>query len=223
MTLLLNYNNYVDRRILVDGFFEKEQLSLLGQLIATHKCSEFYDIGANIGLYSLTFSRQFSDLSIHAFEPDPRNSAQLAANLLLNSATHRIHTYSLGISSSSGLQAFYMHRSTNTGRSKLNTGNTPINADDNATINISTVTIDSIVNTSNSSLCFKIDVEGHELSVIDGMQRTLSNNQCVLQIEIKPENYSDATLRLSKLGYNEIRRIDDDYFFIREGNLSGDQ
>ena len=48
---------------------------------------------------------------------------------------------------------------------------------------------DEILNFQNNNLAIKIDVEGHELNVLKGIQNLLKNNKCVLQIEIFKKNY----------------------------------
>ena len=48
---------------------------------------------------------------------------------------------------------------------------------------------DEILNFQNNNLAIKIDVEGHELNVLKGIQNLLKKNKCVLQIEIFKKNY----------------------------------
>ena len=50
---LLNYRNSVDRKIIIEGGYEKEQLDYFLNLINRAGCTIFFDVGANIGLYSL--------------------------------------------------------------------------------------------------------------------------------------------------------------------------
>ncbi len=50
----------------------------------------FYDIGANIGLYSLYAAKLHPHIKIFAFEPESQNFARLCKNLILNHATQVI-------------------------------------------------------------------------------------------------------------------------------------
>jgi FkbM family methyltransferase len=61
-----------------------------------------FDVGANIGLYSLLLARLVGRTGVvHAFEPEPRNFERLKANLALNAAGNVI-TNRLAVSHESG-------------------------------------------------------------------------------------------------------------------------
>lgn len=67
----------------------------------------------------------------------------------------------------------------------------------------------------------KIDVESYEYFVIDGAQETLKNNSPVIMIEYL-DKYphhthppSETNRLLTKLGYKMVKRIKDDYMYIK--------
>jgi FkbM family methyltransferase len=68
--------------------------------------------------------------------------------------------------------------------------------------------LDTIFPGRSLRLAIKIDVEGHEMSVLDGAEATLTENKCLIQFE----DYSENALsdRFSALGYKEILRIGPD-------------
>jgi len=74
------------------------------------------------------------------------------------------------------------------------------------------ITLDSEFNYGDSRLCFKIDVEGHELSVIRGAENLLRNNSCIIQCEIYKDQESINNV-LSTIGYTEIFRAGPDHYF----------
>lgn len=54
----------------------------------------FYDIGAHGGVYTITLAKQFPDLTIHSFEPQPE---ELIENLRLNDLpTENVHAVAVG-------------------------------------------------------------------------------------------------------------------------------
>ena len=48
---------------------------------------------------------------------------------------------------------------------------------------------DEIINLINQNLCIKIDVEGHEYKVLEGLENILTKNKIILQVEIANENF----------------------------------
>ena len=61
----------------------------------------------------------------------------------------------------------------------------------------------------------KIDVEGHELEVINGAKETIKNNMPVLLVEIEKRHskrsVEETINKINKLGYN--------CFFVKNNNL----
>ena len=75
---------------------------------------------------------------------------------------------------------------------------------------------DNLFNYHKKSLCFKIDVEGHELFAIRGLKKTFLNNKIFLQIEIFNKNYSNVSKELKMLGLTQVNKIKDDYYFVKK-------
>ena len=75
----------------VDTFFTKEPETL--QWIDSFKDDEkiiFWDIGANIGLYSIYSSIKFNNINVYAFEPSTSNLGILTRNISLNHLSEKI-------------------------------------------------------------------------------------------------------------------------------------
>ena len=66
----------------------------------------FYDIGANIGLYSLYYAKIFGN-QVYAFEPNYQNLVNLTKNINLNNLTEKIIVISNPIYSSNQISNFY--------------------------------------------------------------------------------------------------------------------
>jgi len=48
---------------------------------------------------------------------------------------------------------------------------------------------DEMINYQNEKICIKIDVEGHEISVLKGLINNLSQNKCLILIEIADDKF----------------------------------
>jgi FkbM family methyltransferase len=126
--------------------------------------SDFLDVGAHIGYYSAYLAPLVRH--VYAFEPDPRNFASLALNLPAN-ATH-VHA---AVSSSSG-------------RVRLDQTRDSGEISDSG-IEVSAVTIDDFVAGASDvrPLLVKLDIEGHEMAAIAGMQQTVDRFQPLILTE----------------------------------------
>lgn len=209
-TVLLNLDNYIDCRIFLEGTYSKDLIETLSAMMDENSCTHFFDIGANIGVFSISISKiNRSCRSIYSFEPDPRNYAQLTANIFLNHLEEKIKLYNIGLSNTSGTAAFY--RSTTPLKMdnyKFNSGTNSLNYNMNRHSDIKEITIkklDDIVNITDQKLAIKIDVEGHEYEVLSGMENVLTANKCLLLVEVFPDKYYDVTLYLSRYGFNKTK------------------
>jgi len=66
----------------------------------------FYDIGANIGAYSLIASKWNKELQVFAFEPMIRNFWLLNENVIKNELENNLHIFNIPLSKTSGLGDF---------------------------------------------------------------------------------------------------------------------
>ena len=212
ITYLLNYKNSIDRQMLVDGGYEIAQLEILTSLIRKHACTEFYDVGANIGLYSLTVSKIPSITVIQAFEPVPSNISQLNTNIWLNKKEDYIKVHAYGLSDEENEVSFLENTGNSTGRSRIKSTNVNIlNANQFIDTTIKVFRLDALNATKGKNIAIKIDAEGHETQIINGMIDFLKNNRCVLQIETYSPDKLTALMR-SK-GYILLEAIDTDHYY----------
>lgn len=89
-------------RIYLDngGNYEVAETRLCERVLASGDVA--VDVGANIGLYTLQFSRLVGEQGrVHAFEPAPENARRLRINVLLNGAGN-VHVSECAVYSSSG-------------------------------------------------------------------------------------------------------------------------
>ena len=155
---------------------------------------EALDIGANIGVYTYRLSR--SAARVHAFEPHPRLYQILAASGLRNVVPHRI-----ALSSKAGRSTFFVPRATFgelLGWGSLAPGRCP-SAVEETPIEVETATLDSFQLLDVSFM--KIDVEGHEMAVLEGARGTIASSRPAILVESDPDNRGRVDALLRKHGY----------------------
>ena len=67
----------------------------------------------------------------------------------------------------------------------------------------------------NKNIIIKIDVEGHEEEVLQGMIKTLKQNSILLQVEIFSKNFKKVNGFLLKEKFKFIMKIESDHFYIK--------
>lgn len=157
------------------------------------------DVGANIGAYTLLLAPRFS--GVHAVEPNAAAAARLAALSLPNVTLHRV-----GLSSAPGEATLFVPEHNGvpiTGLGSLQSAPTSEGLAGSATT-IRLETLDGLA--LDGPLAFvKIDVEGHELDVIDGGMAALARDLPPVLIELEERHRAGAvasvSARLAELGY----------------------
>ena len=202
---LVNYRNFVDRQIAFYDDYEAEQIAYFIRAMGERGCELFLDIGANIGLYSVRVGRAGLAQRIIAFEPDLRNVHQLGANLLINGLTGRVEVVAKAVSNRSGTVPFQFYSDSSTGQSRINDGG--------AVDSVDAIRIDDHIQLRGGTIFAKIDVEGHETAVIEGMAETFRTNRVFLQIESFPEQFEKLSDMLLAHAFHDLHSIGDDHYF----------
>ncbi|MDB5136111.1 MAG: FkbM family methyltransferase [Mucilaginibacter sp.] len=148
----------------------------------------FFDVGANVGSYTLLASGVCKSNSI-AIEPVKSTFDLLNQNIKLNNLQDRVSTINAAAGAVEGTITFTSDQDTTNHVTAENEANDP------GTINVPVIAIDSWL-TGNSPSLIKIDVEGYETEVLKGMGNTL--NLFTLKAIIIELNGSGG-----RYGYNE--------------------
>lgn len=144
------------------------------------------DVGANIGIHSLVMAQTVGKTgAVYSFEPHPIIFNKLVTNIGLNNMRW-VHPIKAALSDSSGqavLQGF--GESSNQGTSTLCTSDKTNNQ-----FQIKTITLDEFVASTKipSLSLIKIDVEGHELNVLQGAIKTLATFKPLIIFENSKKN-----------------------------------
>ena len=162
------------------------------------------NIGAHAALYSILINSRVPKTTIHAFEPDVTNLGQLHANLFLNRICDRINVHPFGLSDHDGTVSFessgeHEHRAF----SKVS---------EVGDVKVSVKRLDTVIPAESKKIAMKIDVEGHELSVLRGAEGLLRKNSCYMQIESSDENFPQVKTLLEGMGYLWLATDGDHYF-----------
>jgi len=67
----------------------------------------FWDIGANIGLYSIYAAVKFKDIKIISFEPSTSNTRTLSRNLSINNLESKISIFPLALSDNENIISYF--------------------------------------------------------------------------------------------------------------------
>jgi FkbM family methyltransferase len=159
------------------------------------------DAGANEGLFTYRLSSLYH--RVHAFEINPA-----LAHRLTRLVPHKASVYPFGLSSRDGDGTLYTphyHGRALTGWGALETGNCP-GAEFYSECHVSFRTLDSV--DLDDVTFLNVDVEGHELHLLNGALRTIRQYRPVVLIEVRAQNRPAVQEYFRQLSYVE-RRLKD--------------
>lgn len=161
----------------------------------------FYDIGANVGAYSLiAASRGFG---VYAFEPSFSTFAVLNENIFLNHRNEKITAFCVALGDETKIIDLG-YRSLLAGDS----GHTFALDKKKLTHKIQAYRLDDFIMQwkLSSPQCIKIDVDGYEYEVLKGMEHTLLRPELSsLLVEVFDDNKKRVDALLAKSGWYEIK------------------
>lgn len=176
-----------------------------------------FDIGANIGVYTLYAALRHPTVRVIAFEPEYANLHLLRDNIIENSLQDRIEVYSIALSNLSGISR--LHLQDLTPGSALHTEskeNLQMTLTHHPVLwheGIVIFTLDSFCDATGAQPnCLKIDVDGTEAKVLEGAIRTLSSRS-LRTVIIEPPDERQVHDRCQELLFNAgLRRVWSDPF-----------
>ena len=135
-----------------------------------------FDVGANVGTYSRLALERLPDVDLHCFEPSPQALARLRSALEDYPAVS-VHPFGLGRveetmafygdSAGSGLASVYLRRLDHRGITVDRLGDVRVRRLDDVLPELDIERVDLL----------KLDVEGHELAVLEGAARALGDGR----------------------------------------------
>ncbi len=216
--LLLDTNSYVDRKIFQQEGWEGRQLDIIKSACHHFKKNggfTFLDVGAYWGLYAMKSVQWGADATI-AMEPDPQNHKHLLTHLMINNLLDKVETYHLAASSEACTLNFLASEAISCG----NRGGAQVVSDVNdQLVSVKGVKIDDVAPFNGRNIIVKLDVEGHELHALRGMQRLCDENVIFAQIEIWEKNQQSVCEYAESIGLRLLHSIADDFFFSNSADL----
>jgi FkbM family methyltransferase len=175
---------------LAGRFYEQDALEAIRHAVPDN--AEILDVGAHVGNHCVFFANLLNAKKIVAVEPNPRVQSALRLNVVLNRLNNidltRAH-YALGANPGTGRMVTV---------EKYNSGATIVDATHGGPVNI--VRGDELFADEHFSFV-KIDVEGMELEVIDGLAQLIRRAKPILFVDAKIVHSEAVAKRMTNFGY----------------------
>lgn len=226
----------------IEGF-EFKEYKIFKEL--AKRSNVFFDIGANIGYYSIVAKKFNPNITVHGFEPMPSAFKYFKLNAKLNHFD-TIQTHQLALTNYTGAATFYSNLNPRFPDIKDHLyGDNSLNLE--ATGNISRIKIDVATDTLDNFVSknpdknlkidlIKLDTESTEHLVLEGGINVLRDHRPIIMCEvIKGFTEKEIEKIISKYNYNffevepdglklvsslVVEKGKNDYFFVPEEKIS---
>lgn len=216
INMFLDFLDPIDREIILYQEYENSELNFLIKKIKENKINYFYDVGSNCGYYSIIVAKEIADIDVISFEPNKEAYFKFIKTLKDNpTLSKRIHAENFGLSNTSSqleMQSMIKHGYSQTGGTAI--------IDNHKYKNFDTFFGDfkigsDYIKITNQTIAIKIDVEGHELNVLEGLKKVLQHNKVIIQIEIFAKNFETTNKYLISLGFEVMFNVNQrsNYFY----------
>lgn len=155
------------------------------------RCRVFFDVGSNIGYYSIMAGKTNPNIRVYAFDPSPGPFAYLSKNILINKLTN-VFAFQTALSNQSGTFSFYVAENPKYTYLKYNSlgGSGHLEGtrmeSNRKTVTVNALTMDDFVKAHKISEIdlIKLDVEEAEHLVLEGAKSVLKNFRPIVVSEI---------------------------------------
>ena len=203
-----NFSEPMDKEIFLFNNYENLQIEFLIRGIKKYNIEYFIDIGANSGIYSLIVRDKFQKIKVKSFEPVKKTIAKFKNNLKYNKRLKNIKIYEFGLSNEN--TKLLMKAKIRDGYIQ-SSGYGVVKKEDNLkNLHIENNIFkigDSILKLKNKDISIKIDAEGHEHEVLQGLKKLLFYNRIFLQIEIFDKNFNKINKYLKMQKFKFLNSI----------------
>jgi len=194
----------ISKDLLMYGIREQESTKEIKKIL--NKDDVVLDIGANIGYYVLNEARLIGNSGkVYACEPVPENFKLLEKNIKLNGFTN-VETYNIALGNKNKETEMYISEKSNL-HSMIRTRNVS-----DKKIKIQLLTVDEFLKNKKTPNLIRMDVEGYEYKILEGMKETLKNKKfsklfIEIHFHIMDKSESEALLEILKKDNFEIKKI----------------
>ena len=219
--MYLDFLDSVDREIILKNEYEPKQIDYFLMHAKNNKINQIIDVGSNCGYFSFYMANNISDANIYAFEPIPEVYSRFTVTIKASRKKIRdkIKLLNLGLSDKKSTVTMALPIKNNfigTGGARF----VDINyypTDNEFIKQVEFQKGDDLFTSINQTWGLKIDVEGHELNTLKGMEKFLLANKVFIQIEIFDENFDVVNAYLLMKNFSVVSQIKDssktDYFY----------
>lgn len=174
----------------------------------------FIDVGANIGYYSLIFSKLAKkDGCVISIEPE-RENLQLLKKNLHEANCNNVHVFNCALAAEKGKARLSLYKASNRGRHTMQhdygQGFQEVDCR-----RLDDILLDSQLNAIEIDL-LKIDIEGHEIFALKGAEETLKRVKCIvleyspdLMTQVSKNTNAEALLKLVEKTHPKIYEFQD--------------
>lgn len=172
--------DWLGQYVYLTGVYEPPTARVIAELLKPG--DTFIDVGANSGFFTLLASRRVGEAGrVLSFEPVPSMRKRLLENISLNDMSN-IRVHDVAISNAEGLLPLFEGPEGHKGTSSLR------HLDNSAaTIEVKTLPLDTFGEVLPAVKLVKIDVEGAEHLVLEGMTNIFDRHHPYMVIEITDE------------------------------------
>lgn len=217
LSLRVKTEDVVGRHLYKYGVHEPDATNYLLEHLQLRPGDVVFDIGGNIGWFSLILNKIAGKnaVDIFSFEPDPTNFGLLEENIRLNNAS-AITPVQAAVAQESGTMTLHLFGKSNRGRHSL------LAIHEGDTIDIATVTLDEFWQEhalgDRVPRFIKMDIEGFELMALQGATGVLQRCPMVM-LEYSPTYMRSAGLEPADL-VNLMTGLGFSPNVLRDGDLS---
>lgn len=189
----VSLSDHIEAQIFWQGVQEADrgEVALLKSILRPDHV--FFDVGANVGVFTLLAAKRLRDGCVHAFEPSSMHLFKMHNNIKLN-GFRNIVVNPIALSNTASHRTLYFPKGTgllqNTGMATLFEGLfTDYTAEHVQANRLDDYVIEQILTRVD---VLKIDVEGSELDVLIGGVRTLDRFKPVIVMEVNQKHVTAA-------------------------------
>lgn len=174
-------DDYIGKSIIKNGLYDATGLSFIADFLKAIKADNILDVGGNIGNHALAFGQLCNH--VWSFEPNPTVHNLLTKNITTNNIKN-ITALPFGLSDNDTESILHVDESGNLGASTLRDSSQQPGRNYSEK-KVKLVQGDRwIASESISKVDYiKIDVEGHEESVINGLANTIKQHRPIVTME----------------------------------------
>lgn len=151
----------------------------------------FYDIGANVGTYSILASGVCGSKTM-TLEPIPETYPSLCDNIELNDLGDRIVALNKGVGSTEGKLSF---------QTDLGCSNCVVDGTGENVVTVDVITVDQLARMADLPSLIKIDVEGYEWEVLKGGNTCLEDpklNVIIIELKGHADQYGSSDAEIDR-------------------------